>query len=349
MQSQNTMAQDNLVSYLFSLRKYGFIDHAVRTPLIKILLYRFFKGMLAHRSPIGNLLAAHARSRIRTWKNLPPRILIEPSSLCNASCETCPRQYFEREKGVMGPELFRSILGQVKALNIQLIILTGFGEPLMDKGFLEKIEEAGACRLKVTFFTNATLLDEKAARNLLAMTHLEQINLSVGGENFYEYCRERRYASTEINETAFRNIQQLCKLRVEMSSPVQINIQPVYPPENLLKSIRIHRFWRSLHPDSVDGNIRHSFAFKEMGITGGHYGYIPCKLLWDALLITSSGRVAMCCEDVNAREMIGDLTTEPLSQVLKGERLNQLRSLHLQGRRSEIEICRNCDIFSFWY
>ncbi|MBW2107271.1 MAG: SPASM domain-containing protein [Deltaproteobacteria bacterium] len=339
----------NLFSALFSLKKVGIVDAIVRYPAIKIPLYRLFRSQRFAQSAVAQGLFQHAKERIAHWENKPPKILIEPSSQCNGSCTTCPRVYLTREKGIMDTPLYEKIVNQVAQVGIRTITLTGFGEPLLDPDFLKKIRIAERLGIDIFFFTNAILLTESLSEALLASQNLVQINLSVGGSNFKEYCLERRYASENVNARARENIKRLCALKKEKKSRTKINIQPVYPPESIADSLRIRRYWMEMKPDSVDGNIRHSFANNQMGVTPGYYAYVPCKQLWDAMLILWDGRVAMCCEDVNGRHIIGDLGKQTLKEVISGARLRKLRRLHLEGQRNQISTCRQCDVFSFWY
>lgn len=341
--------RSNIISTLFSLRRFRFLDKAARYPATKILLYRLCRNTHFAKSIAGKALVGHSRRKIEAWNNVPPKILIEPTSFCNASCSTCPQVYLTRPRGIMDMELYKSIVSQVSNMGIETITLTGFGEPLLDKTFIKKVGVARDFNVNVFFFTNAILLSERLSRGLLQFPNLLQINLSVGGSNFEEYCQERMYSNKKVNRKAMSNIKYLCNLKRKIPSRTVVNIQPVYPSEDVLKSLKIRRHWKRLGPDSVDGNIRHSFANEKMGVTPGHYSYVACKQLWDALMVLWDGRVAMCCEDVNGSYIIGDLKSEKLEDIIAGSKLSHLRKLHLEGKRSRIKSCRNCDIFSFWY
>jgi radical SAM protein with 4Fe4S-binding SPASM domain len=338
-----------LFSSLFRLKKVRWFDRTIRHPAVKITLYRLFRRM-GTNSLFSRLLLQHARRKIEEWEQDGiPKLLIEPTNLCNASCSSCPQQFLIRKRGVMGMRLFERILDQVADLGIETVTLTGYGEPMQDPHFMDKLALVDRKGLKVFFFTNGTFLTPENSRKLLEFKNLIQINLSVAGSNFEEYCRDRAYSSPDVNARVLVAFENLVGLKKEIQSTVRINVQPVYPPESIRESMKIKKYWTRLGADQVDGNIRHSFATREMGRQPGHYSHIPCKLLWDALLILWDGRVAMCCEDVNGRQIIGDLKTEKLKDILFGEKITRLRRIHLEGNRDRIETCRYCDIFSFWY
>jgi molybdenum cofactor biosynthesis enzyme MoaA len=58
----------------------------------------------------------------------------EVTDLCNASCIMCPRDKHDRAHGIMDLDLFKKSINEVTYLGAERIVLTGFGEPLLDKG-----------------------------------------------------------------------------------------------------------------------------------------------------------------------------------------------------------------------
>ena len=61
------------------------------------------------------------------------------------------------------------------------------------------------------------------------------------------------------------------------------------------------------------------------------------------MIIAQSGKVALCCVDSRVKEEVGDLNKESVYDVWHGDKLNKIRQLHLDGRMTEIPICKDCN------
>ena len=73
-----------------------------------------------------------------------PEVRYEVTDHCNAECIMCPREIHKlgRPHGVMDSKKFERSIDEVVALGCKQIVLTGFGEPLIDKRLEQKIAEA---------------------------------------------------------------------------------------------------------------------------------------------------------------------------------------------------------------
>jgi radical SAM protein with 4Fe4S-binding SPASM domain len=71
--------------------------------------------------------------------------------------------------------------------------------------------------------------------------------------------------------------------------------------------------------------------------------YHPCNWLWKSLAIYWDGRVASCCADFTADQVIGNLKTSSLMDVWNGPEMVKLRTLQVEGRYKEAPLCAGCD------
>lgn len=60
-------------------------------------------------------------------------------------------------------------------------------------------------------------------------------------------------------------------------------------------------------------------------------------ILWD-------GKVVPCCNDLNGRGVIGDLSLQTLIDVYGGSKRKTMISLMRQNRRNEIRLCKQCTL-----
>jgi len=105
---------------------------------------------------------------IASGMDVPDIVRIEPTNICNAHCAMCPREKLIRPHGIMSQELFEKIARECRQLSIAKMLFSGFGEPLIDKNIVSKIKLARENGIKeITLFTNASLLDERIASDLV--------------------------------------------------------------------------------------------------------------------------------------------------------------------------------------
>jgi radical SAM protein with 4Fe4S-binding SPASM domain len=97
-------------------------------------------------------------------------ISIETCAICNRKCPYCPISKDPRSQVMMSNELFDKIIKELKELNYRGdVILSNFGEPLLDKRlatFIRIIKRELGC--KVIFFTNGDFLTKEKFDELIA-------------------------------------------------------------------------------------------------------------------------------------------------------------------------------------
>ena len=70
---------------------------------------------------------------------------------------------------------------------------------------------------------------------------------------------------------------------------------------------------------------------------------VPCVFLWVLMVVAQDGRVAFCCTDARVQEVVGDLNSETLEDVWRGDRMARLRELHVAGRLEDVPLCATCN------
>lgn len=75
---------------------------------------------------------------------------------------------------------------------------------------------------------------------------------------------------------------------------------------------------------------------------------MPCPGLWKTPVIRWDGELMACCADVDNEIAIGSLRDEPFDALWFGERMTELRLLHIQGRFEEIPKCWACGGINFY-
>jgi len=68
----------------------------------------------------------------------------------------------------------------------------------------------------------------------------------------------------------------------------------------------------------------------------------PCRMLWKNLSVFHNGQVSPCCYDAEGELIVGNTLNQGLKEIWNGQRLRNLRDLHLAHQFEKIPICSRC-------
>lgn len=145
----------------------------------------------------------------------PKKLNIEVSSRCNLNCDMCMRKVLLEESGDMSLETYKALLPVFPELEAVNII--GIGEPLLNENIIEMIrlgKKHLSSHATFSITTNATLIDEKMAKELVS-SGLDDIVVSMDGatpETFNDIRKKTTF------EEVLRNIGLLNKAKKERRS-----------------------------------------------------------------------------------------------------------------------------------
>ena len=292
--------------------------------------------------------------------DMPISLMIDPSNLCNFRCSFCPTGEksllgeYKRPKGMMSYELYEKILNQISDYQkgtvhkIKSLLLYKDGEPLLNKKLPEMIQLAKKLNIckHVLVTTNASFLDEEYSEKLLN-AGLDSLRVSVQSltqENFHKITR------TKLNyEKIKSNVKKFYELRNKMKKNTQVIISYV-DSENFGEKIKskfvdeCEKFSDRVIIHPVMGWTRSEVYDWRNGIKRKENGELKvCPDPFSRFTVNFDGTVSVCCVDWSHGTLVGDLNNETFSDVWNGKRLKEFRMLHLQGKRSEIGPCKNCD------
>lgn len=275
----------------------------------------------------------------------PYNLLIETSSACNAHCLMCPHSKMKRKKQIMDQKTWQKIISRLKKEKppINKIILSGFGEPLLDPYFLDRLEKIKNLGYSVRFYTNASLLTQKNAQKLIDLK-LDELNISFNGTTPIQY---QKIMGLNYTQTT-KNINQLLKLKKQKNSSFpEVQISSIIIKENE-KSIQKHlKTWQK-KVNSVTVSLAHewggSIKLKSKKKFKKTLQIYPCRSLWHSLVIDSSGNFVICCRDYESKFKLGNIKTHPFKKVINHPQRLTWQKLHLHYQKEKLPaICQNCN------
>lgn len=278
-------------------------------------------------------------SLVRAYRRRDPRVSaypsvvnIEVSSLCNLSCPMCSRPHEpKRASGTMDFATYRKIVDEV-CRYADLAVLHNSGEPLLNRSLPEMISYAHDAGMPTMLSTNATLLREGLAEDLIT-SGLALIIIALDGATKKTYECIRRGAVLEETES---NILSLLATKKRLGSRTpHIVLQFIDMKENRHERDHFIAKWKShdlrtfVKPSTAQ--MRHG-PLREVA---------PCDRLWFQTVILSDGTILPCCADTRVEYALGDVSLTSLRDIWNSPDMERIRRSNTEDSGLS-GLCRGC-------
>jgi radical SAM protein with 4Fe4S-binding SPASM domain len=282
------------------------------------------------------LAAAYLR-RDKAPGGFPAVVGIESTNNCNLDCVMCPRQEMTRPVADIERPLYEKAIDQL-AGKTEFIWLQDYGEPFLNKEIFTMIRYARERGLKVGISTNGTVLTDKIIEGIFA-SGLDYLIFAIDGATPETYEKIRVGAKYE---KVAANARRFLEKKVAGKHKIFTVVQCIYM-EATSNEVRIFR--RQWDLPGVDAVRIRQLTYSGKG---GKFDNLttqkPCYWLWSNPHIKNDGTVVPCCQDVNSTLALGNIKDQSLDAIWSGEKMQEIRALHLAGKAGEIPLCRNCNM-----
>jgi len=286
-------------------------------------------GILAGESPITKLLH--------------PEVRYEVTDHCNASCVMCPRDKHEhgREHGIMDQQKYEKSIDEVVALGAKKVVLTGFGEPMLDKRLEDKIAYAHKKGLSTYFITNGSAMTPKRARRLME-AGLGEMRVSFYGMRPETYNAVMQGLDFERTK---KGILEFLRIRDEIGAHTRVQMSYLELDLNKGDEAPFREFWEP-KVDAIEIWKPHNFGdgrdyrFRDESLdhknTCGRPENGPFQIQWN-------GEVIPCCYDYNNQIILGNAFETPVLEILNNDKYRLLRYAHRMKKFGMFPYCDQCD------
>lgn len=295
--------------------------------------------------------------------------LVEVGSYCNLKCPTCPTpgDRIHRKKELMNLENYKKVINNIKD-SVHIILLYFANEPLLNPDIAAMVRYAHKKNLYTEISTNATLLNQEKAKELLA-SGLDKIILDFDGttkESFEKFRVGANFEQVYENIKYFCRQKQLLKLRkpfIELEFILnKYNQHEVEDVKKIAKELKVDRLYvKSLSlgehvyskeeikelsekflPDIPE--YKEKIRYKKEG-DGVQIKKSPakCPLAKSTLVVLTDGRVSMCCYDLNGQYVYGSVFSQKLKDIWFSREVKEKRRL---AREKRYPLCKTCTIYS---
>ena len=270
------------------------------------------------------------------------RVYIEITNRCNLACAFCHGT--KRPLGTMPPEDFRRIAKKLRG-ETSYQYLHVLGEPLLHPQLKELLAVAGELGFRVCLVTNGTLL-HKRREELLAAKSLHKVSVSLhsfegngGAGDLPAYLQQVWEVCLPLSERGV-----LCALRLwnEGTAPRLNGAVEAFLSQRIGRDVeslpRDARGNRTLRPNLF---LERAERFGWPDLNAPESGANFCHGFSRQLAVLWDGTVTPCCLDSEGDIPLGNLLSQPLEEILQGERAAAMAA-GFAARKPTEELCRRC-------
>lgn len=309
-------------------------------------LKRFVSGLLQQQFVVRNLIYTYfyvemVKRKMLRFEEVPLRVMVENTNICDSDCIFCPHQKMKRKSGFMQIELFKKIVDECKKLKINHLVIHGFGEPLLDKYFFEKVKMAKKEGIPlVTSNTNGMYLDKEKTEKIFD-TGLDEIIISLDAaiEKTYKKIRP----GLDFN-TVEKNIIELIRQKSKNKAiKPKVILSFVESEENTNEIDKYLKKWNKF-VDDISISYRHNWSGALKNINDKTLEKDPCRLLWTDMVVSWNGNVPLCCSDYENKVILGNIRGQAIREIWKSKKLKEIRGFHQKREFNKINLCNNCNL-----
>jgi len=298
-----------------------------------------------HPDPDGEAAARWLLRRVAEHVSaLPREVEIELTTEDqNPETPLRPRGSQVGRRGPIDLEVVTSVARSLAAYDDSLVVLGGFGEPLLHPRFDEicrLLSESGVYGLAVR--TNGRALDDDRI-DALVRRRVDVLNVMLDAWTDDQY---RRLHPGHEMATVLAALDRLAAAR---STAKQA--EPIVVPQ-LTKSLdtveELEAFFdgwvRKTGCAVIEGYSHHAGQLPDRSVTDmSPPTRAPCRRIRSRCLILADGRMTLCDQDFRGLTAVGSLHEATLADLWRGPSLEAARRAHAEARYDALPLCPACN------
>jgi radical SAM protein with 4Fe4S-binding SPASM domain len=249
---------------------------------------------------------------------------------------------------------FKITLDRLKGIPIKSLILSGFGECLLDRKLIDKLrylkarQQAGDLTGNSMLVTNGVALVPELSQVIVREDLVDVVSISIDCGTRTTYEKIHKYDGFD---TIITNLEHIFRLKSSLRKAVpEINLR--YKDFDLNQG-EFMTFLRLFQPIS---NSIHIYANickwpnsreKLPTILKSIMIRKPCVgNLWNGIRINWNGDVTICPQDYEGTAIYGNVLRSTIAELWHGPQIKEYRAMHKAFQFQKIPCCADCDINS---
>jgi len=263
------------------------------------------------------------------------KVGLELTSKCNLRCGMCPLPVLRRPYEDMDWPMVEKAEREIHDAGLKLKWLHEMGEPLL----YSRIDDAIRLFPEASLSTNGLVLTEEIGAKLLA-SPLKRIRICVDSVNPEVYPQLRTggdFDKLVVLTRAFLNQARGHPIRIEIQKMrSRLTLEETVDDFRNLFDLKQYRNARVIEKtcEALDVN-------EETDLHGKFYGCVQGAFFtW--VVIFADGRVTHCCYDAHGDQVLGDLKTQSLHEILDSPRFATMQDAFARRDFTNLPRCAEC-------
>ena len=263
------------------------------------------------------------------------KVGLELTSKCNLRCGMCPLPVLRRPYEDMVWPLVEKAEREIHGAGLRLKWLHEMGEPLL----YARIDDAIRLFPEASLSTNGLVLTPEVGEKLLA-SPLQRIRICVDSINPEVYPQLRTGGD-------FDKLVDLTKkfLVQAKGHPIRIEIQKMRSRLTLDETVddfrRLFDLGHFRNARVIEKTCEALDVNEETDLHGKFYGCVQGAFFtW--VVVFADGRVTHCCYDAHGDQVLGDLKTHSLMEILDSPRFAEMQSAFARRDLTNLPRCAEC-------
>ena len=286
--------------------------------------------------------------------SFPIHLDIEATNACNLRCTMCPRTEMVKSDSFWKTQHFdfdryKQLIDEGVKEGLCSVKFNYLGEPLLNPKLIDMITYAKQTGvIDVMFNTNATLLDEKMSRRLIA-SDLDKLFFSFDSPYREKFNQIRKGADYE---SVLYNIKQFMEIRRNLGSNKPFTrVSMVLMKDNQNENQAFQKLFEPIvdavaFVDYLDHGNQNN-PERMIVLHGSRKKRFCCPQLWQRMFIHPDGVVTVCCIDSERNLKVGNIFEQSAKEIWLSEAYNNLRELHKNGLYQNISTCSDCPLTKY--
>jgi MoaA/NifB/PqqE/SkfB family radical SAM enzyme len=263
------------------------------------------------------------------------KVGLELTSKCNLRCGMCPLPVLRRPYEDMVWPMVEKAEREIHGAGLKLKWLHEMGEPLL----YARIDDAIGLFPEASLSTNGLVLTEEIGAKLLA-SPLKRIRICVDSVNPDVYPQIRTggdFDKLVVLTRAFLDQARGHPIRIEIQKMrSRLTLEETVDDFRALLDLKRYRNARVIEKtcEALDVN-------EETDLHGKFYGCVQGAFFtW--VVIFADGRVTHCCYDAHGDQVLGDLKTQTLDEILDSPRFATMQAAFERRDFTNLPRCAEC-------
>ena len=263
------------------------------------------------------------------------KVGLELTSKCNLRCGMCPLPVLRRPYEDMEWPLVEKAEREIHGMGLRLKWLHEMGEPLL----YSRIDDAIRLFPEASLSTNGLVLTPEVGAKLLA-SPLKRIRICIDSINPKVYPQLRTGGDFDKLVDLTRKFLVQAK-----GHPIRIELQKMRSRMTLEETVddfkKVFDLKQFKNARIIEKTCEALDVNEETDLHGKFYGCVQGAFFtW--VVVFADGRVTHCCYDAHGDQVLGDLKTHSLAEILDGPRFAEMQRAFDQRDFTNLPRCGEC-------